>query len=74
MSPARGHLTIRFVALELIGLVLKFSSQATQSSCDTEVDGRARQAEQDFSLPPEIHGSFHSNLSACVGTFLRKSR
>jgi hypothetical protein len=64
MSPAPGgHLRkIRFVALELIGLVLKLNGQVTESACDTEVDGRAREAEQDFSLPSEIDGSFHSNL------------
>ena len=61
------------VALELIGLVLKLSGQAAQSPCDTEVDGRAREAEQDFSLPPEIHCSFHSNLSPGAGAFLLKS-
>ena len=72
MSPAPGrHLRgIRFVAFELIGLVLKLGGQATQSPCDTEVDGRAREAEQDFGLPPEIHCSFQSNLSAGVGAFL----
>ena len=75
MSPAPGgHLRkIRFVALELIGLVLKLNGQVTESACDTEVDGRAREAEQDFSLPPEIHCSFHSNLSPGVGAFLLKS-
>src|SRR3954453_10270971 len=66
--PPGGHQRkIRCVALELIGLVLKLSGQAAESPCDTEVDGRAREAEQDFSLPPEIHCSFHSNLSPGVG-------
>ena len=71
--PRRASRKIRCVALELIGLVLKLSGQAAQSPCDTEVDGRAREAEQDFSLPPEIHCSFHSNLSPGVGAFLLKS-
>ena len=46
--------------LELIGLGLKFSSQDTQSPGDAEVDGRPRDAEQDFGLLPEVHCSFHS--------------
>src|SRR5262245_17265737 len=59
-----GKVVVLF-RLEFLRLGQEFAGQAAQAPRDGEVDGRAREREQPFRLPPEIHRIDHFAALAC---------